>query len=149
MGMDREPVHAARRRKSENVLLRGQRAGEPYRAPRGEGRLASVRAQLLPALPAGGAPRRGDRHFDLPHRIPLRRARGTFTLLKRRVTLTLQTTGARRPPDEAWLSPNKRAMSARRSSAQAGLSNVTPIGTPHSSTPFGMATAQRSRRLAK
>src|ERR1700726_3991282 len=148
--MDREPVHAARRRKSENVLLRGQRAGEPYRAPRGEGRLASVRAQLLPALPASGAPRRGDRHFALPHWFSLRRARGTFTLLKRRVTLTVHTTGAaRRPPDEAWLSPNKRAMPARRSSAEAGLSNVTPIGTPHSSTPFGMATAQRSRRLAK
>src|ERR1700737_652651 len=139
MGMDREPVHAARRRKSENVLLRGQRAGEPYRAPRGEGRLASVRAQLLPALPAGGAPRRGDRHFDLPHRIPLRSAQaGTF--------LTVYSS-------LIWLchvaSSNTRAIRARRSSAQAGPSKVAPMGTPVSSMPFGTATAQRSRRLAK
>ena len=32
-----------------------------------------MRAQLLPALPAGGAPGRGRRHLDGPHRLPLHR----------------------------------------------------------------------------
>ena len=41
-----------------------------------QGRLASVRAQLLPALPAGGAPGADDRHLDMPHRLPLHRASG-------------------------------------------------------------------------
>ncbi len=39
-----------------------------------EGRLASVRAELLPPLPAGRAPRAAGRHLDEPCRIPLRRA---------------------------------------------------------------------------
>ena len=38
-----------------------------------QGRLASVRAELLPPLPAGGAPCRGDRYLDEPSRISLRR----------------------------------------------------------------------------
>ena len=37
-----------------------------------EGRLASVRAQLLPALPACRAPRAARRYVDQPRRIPLR-----------------------------------------------------------------------------
>ena len=41
-------------------------------APGAKGRLAPLRAQLLPALPAGGASGRGDRHLGLPHRLPLR-----------------------------------------------------------------------------
>ena len=43
-------------------------------APGDQGRLAPVRAQLLPALPAGGAPGRGGRHLDAPHRLSLRRS---------------------------------------------------------------------------
>ena len=43
--------------------------------PRHQGRVAPVRAELLPALPAGGPAGRGDRHLDEPHRLPLRRAR--------------------------------------------------------------------------
>ena len=34
-------------------------------------RLASLRAELLPPLSAGGAPRRAGRHLDLPSRVPL------------------------------------------------------------------------------
>ena len=41
-----------------------------------EGRLASVRAELLPALPAGGAPCPAGRYLDQPCRIPLRRQKG-------------------------------------------------------------------------
>ena len=37
-----------------------------------QGRLASVRAELLPPLSAGGAPCRGGRYLDQPSRIPLR-----------------------------------------------------------------------------
>ena len=42
-----------------------------------EGRLAPVRAQLLPPLPAGGADGPGGRHVDEPPRISLHRARVT------------------------------------------------------------------------
>ena len=41
-----------------------------------QGRLAPLRAQLLPPLPAGRAPGRGDRHLDGAHRLPLRGSRG-------------------------------------------------------------------------
>ena len=37
-----------------------------------QGRLASVRAELLPALPPGRPPCRADRHLDQPCRVPLR-----------------------------------------------------------------------------
>ena len=43
-------------------------------APRDQGRLASVRSELLPALPARGPPIGDRRHVDEPHRLPLRRA---------------------------------------------------------------------------
>ena len=49
--------------------------GERIPAPGDQGRLAPLRAELLPALPAGGAPERDGRHLDRPHRLPLRRAR--------------------------------------------------------------------------
>ena len=39
-----------------------------------QGRFASVRAELLPPLPAGGAACRGDRYLDQPSRISLRGA---------------------------------------------------------------------------
>jgi len=51
--------------------LRDRRARRTHSAPGHQGRLALVRAELLPPLPAGCAPRRGDRHFDEPHRFPL------------------------------------------------------------------------------
>ena len=44
-----------------------------------QGRLASVRAELLPPLPAGGAARRAGRYLDQPSRIPLRRAEQPMT----------------------------------------------------------------------
>ena len=40
-----------------------------------EGRLVPLRAELLPALPAGGAHGAADRHVDVPPRLPLHRAR--------------------------------------------------------------------------
>ena len=44
-------------------------------APRHQGRLAPLRAELLPPLPARGAPGAGDRLVDDAHRLPLRRPR--------------------------------------------------------------------------
>src|SRR5258705_5736443 len=38
-----------------------------------KGRIAPVRAELLPPLPACGASGRGCRHVDKPHRLPLHR----------------------------------------------------------------------------
>ena len=53
-------------------LLR--RARRRRAAPRDQGRLAPVRAELLPPLSPRGAAGRGDRHLHEPHRLPLRRA---------------------------------------------------------------------------
>ena len=56
-------------------VLRATPARRPDRAPRDQGRLAPVRAELLPALPAGGAPGRSGGHVHPAHRLPLHRAR--------------------------------------------------------------------------
>ena len=63
---------ARRRARAE---LRPADAGHPDPAQGHEGRLVSVRAELLPPLSAGGAHGAADRHLDLPSRIPLHRAR--------------------------------------------------------------------------
>ena len=56
-----------------SAVLRAVAAGEHDPAARDQGRLAPVRAELLPALPPGRPPVRGGRHVDGPHRLPLRR----------------------------------------------------------------------------
>ena len=45
---------------------------DPHPAEGGEGRLLPLRAVLLPALPARGAPRADGGHRHEPHRLPLR-----------------------------------------------------------------------------
>ena len=54
------------------AVLRAGVAGRGDPAPDHQGRLAPVRAELLPALPARRAPGRGRRHLHGPHRLPLR-----------------------------------------------------------------------------
>ena len=44
-----------------------------------QGRLAPLRAELLPPVPAGGATGRGDRHLDEPHRLSLHHPAGLIT----------------------------------------------------------------------
>ena len=56
----------------EDGQLRSAPAEHQDPAQGDQGRLASVRAELLPPLPAGGAPCRGDRYLDEPRRIPMR-----------------------------------------------------------------------------
>ena len=48
-------------------------AADEIAAQGDQGRLAPVRAELLPALPASGTPERDGRHLDRPPRVPLRR----------------------------------------------------------------------------
>jgi hypothetical protein len=60
---------------SPDPKLRRWQPGLPHPAAGDQGRLAPLRSELLPALPAGGAPRRDDRDINQPHRLPLRRAR--------------------------------------------------------------------------
>ena len=57
---------------AEAGKLRSAPAGDQDTAQGGQGRLASVRAQLLPPLSPGGAPRPAGRHLDEPCRLPLR-----------------------------------------------------------------------------
>ena len=73
LGVDLRP--ARRRSHRAEPLLWPQRGGRAHPAARDQGRLAPVRAELLPALPPGRPPVRGGRHLDGPHRLPLRRAR--------------------------------------------------------------------------
>ena len=66
----------ARERPASAVLpAAGGDARRADPAARDQGRLAPVRAELLPALPARRAAGRGDRHVDEPPRLPLRRPR--------------------------------------------------------------------------
>ncbi|MGY3648179.1 hypothetical protein ACVWW2_003470 [Bradyrhizobium sp. LM4.3] len=57
-----------------------------------QGRLAPVRAQLLPPLPASGAPRGATRHIDQPSRVSLCRPR------KQSATKSIRATRAREIP---------------------------------------------------
>ena len=66
------PQQSARRNRGGE--LRPVPAGHPHPAQGAQGRLAPLRAQLLPALPAGGALPGADRHVHLPRRLPLRGA---------------------------------------------------------------------------
>src|SRR5580704_2420427 len=94
LGVDRRLVRAqARGRRAEGVLHSGQSARRtgsrqlrflPRRRQTGrrqnstqgaQGRLASLRSQLLPPLPAGGAPCAAGRYLDEPRRIPLHHSR--------------------------------------------------------------------------
>ena len=79
--------------------LRAAPAPAPHPAPGAQGRLASVRAQLLPALPAGRAPGPGGRHVDAPHRLPLHR-RGCVTS-EGRMAMTPAQPGQRGRPAPA------------------------------------------------
>jgi uncharacterized hydrophobic protein (TIGR00271 family) len=62
-------------RRTQGRELRSPPARHQDPAQGAEGRLASVRAPLLPALSPGGAPRRTGRHLDKPCRLPLCRPR--------------------------------------------------------------------------
>ena len=64
------PEEPARRPRGSE--LRPVPAEHPHPAQGAEGRLASLRAELLPALPAGGAACGAGRHLDQPRRISLR-----------------------------------------------------------------------------
>ena len=89
LGMDdRLVLDQARGRRSQGLLrarrtraapgrrqLRPAPAGRPHPAQGAQGRLAPLRAELLPALPPGGAPCRGCRHLDQPCRLQMRRAK--------------------------------------------------------------------------
>ena len=65
------PGEPARRPRSGQ--LRPAPAADPDSAQGDQGRLAPVRAELLPPLPAGGAPRAAGRHVDEPCRLPVHR----------------------------------------------------------------------------
>ena len=68
-------LHAAQSaRAARGRQLRSAPAGDPHPPQGHQGRLAPLRAELLPPLPAGGALPRTDRHVHLPSRLPLYRA---------------------------------------------------------------------------
>src|SRR5262245_51657872 len=120
-------VDPARGRRAEAVLHSGKparRAGgrelrplpaEHQDSPQGaQRRLASVRAQLLPPLPPGRAPRRAGRYIHEPCRIPMRRSRKekrTAMRFPRRQFLHLATAAAAVPA--VWRSARAETDPAR------------------------------------
>ena len=73
----RRPAASRRTRAAgrEDRELRPSPARNQDPAQGAEGRLASVRAELLPPLPPGGAPSAADRHLDEPCRLPVHQSR--------------------------------------------------------------------------
>ena len=67
-------LHAAQSRVRAPSRATTAPAGDQDPAQGDQRRLASLRAELLPALPPCGAPGRADRHVDVAHRLPLHRA---------------------------------------------------------------------------
>ena len=63
-------------RGGDGTELRPANAGHSDPAQGHEGRLVSLRAELLSALSAGGAHGAGHRHVDVPSRVPLHRPTG-------------------------------------------------------------------------
>src|SRR5512133_62574 len=97
LGVDDRFLHtSARGRGGETVLRpakptggeqRGKfRGGRDDPAAGDQGRLSPLRAELLPPLPTRGPARRGARHLDRPHRLPLPRAAGGVTAQDTRTT---------------------------------------------------------------
>ena len=82
VGVDERLLPDAARRRGRAPVLRAAKParelaavgrGDP--APRDQGRLSSLRAELLPSLPPGRETGRDCRHVDGPHRLSLRRSR--------------------------------------------------------------------------
>ena len=71
LGVDDQLVRAPAGDAARPVLRGLGEAGRPDSAASDQGRLVPVRTELLPALSAGRAPRRGHRHLNLTHRLPL------------------------------------------------------------------------------
>ena len=100
LGVDGRLVHAASPRRGVESLLRPTQPeshvdrAEPSRRAAGravpatgdQGRLAPLRAQLLPPLPPGGAAGADDRHLDGAPRLPLRRPHAQPTEPKERAS---------------------------------------------------------------
>ena len=81
LGMDDRRLRAGRWGRGRAPVLRPARpqvagAGRALPAQGDQGRLAPLRAELLPALPALGAPERDRRHLHGAHRLPLHGAAG-------------------------------------------------------------------------
>ena len=66
------PVQPARHLAGRELQPGPARGAHP--APRDQGRLAPLRAELLPPLPPGRPPAADDRHLDVAPRLPLHRA---------------------------------------------------------------------------
>ena len=67
------------------------RPGGEHPTSRHQGRLASLCAELLSALPPSRSPSRGDRHIHKPHRLPLHRSRRQ---LEQRLNAALRRTSS-------------------------------------------------------
>ena len=74
LGVDGKRLQLAPRRHCETILLPAEGEQRSRCKQGGEGRLASLRAELLPALPAGGASKPAAGYIDHAYRISLRRA---------------------------------------------------------------------------
>src|SRR5262245_12215667 len=120
---DRLVFFATSRRRAEGLLhsrksprrtgereLRSAPAGDPHSTQGGEGRLASVRTQLLPPLSPGRAPRAAGRYLGESYRFPLHSA-------QRRRSLKPGAHGPRRRQTTATANLKEPTMSSDDKSA--------------------------------
>ena len=83
-------------------------AGDQDSAQGDQGRLASLRAELLPPLSAGRASRRAGRHVDQPSRISVRRRRERLMHRTRRSDVMTEQNSKQRPPNRRRTAANVR-----------------------------------------
>src|SRR6202020_1456989 len=74
LGVDRERLCLAARRRRKAILLPAEEKQRPHRKQGGEGWFTPLRAELLPALSPRRAAEPATRYLDHPHRVSLCRS---------------------------------------------------------------------------
>ena len=105
----REPARRAR-----GPELRPLPAADQDPAQGGQRRLAPLRAELLPPLPPGRAPRPAGRHVDEPRRIPLRRSEPTGSMMAPTLSSRSRTSGVQAAPHHGTALSERAALFACR-----------------------------------
>src|SRR5262245_23976724 len=135
-------------RRSRRGELRRVPAEHPHPPQGAQGRLAPLRTELLPALPARGAACAAGRHVDEPRRVPLHRARSEGATRMTDEPRTLRESAKAAADDvSVELSRRRTGMSFQRTRMSADRTLMSVIRTSLSLISFGFTIYQFFEKL--